>query len=139
MEKRNLTCIGCPMGCQITVEFEGEEVFSVKGNTCAIGDKYARQEVTHPERTVTSTVVVVGGAKERTSVKTNANIPKDKIFQCMEEINKGLPGLDCGSCGAPTCRAMAEDIVRGKAKETDCIHKLKAKIQSVYDQLKNTI
>ena len=45
MEKRNLTCIGCPMGCQITVEFEGEEVFSVKGNTCAIGDKYARQEV----------------------------------------------------------------------------------------------
>ena len=88
MEKRNLTCIGCPMGCQITVEFEGEEIFSVKGNTCAIGDKYARQEVTHPERTVTSTVVVLGGAKERTSVKTNANIPKDKIFQCMEEINK---------------------------------------------------
>ena len=83
MEKRNLTCIGCPMGCQITVEFEGEEVFSV-----AIGDRYARQEVTHPERTVTSTVVVVGGAKERTSVKTNANIPKDKIFQCMEEINQ---------------------------------------------------
>ena len=88
MEKRNLTCIGCPMGCQITVEFEGEEVFSVTGNTCAIGDKYARQEVTHPERTVTSTVVVVGGANERTSVKTSSNIPKDKIFQCMDEINK---------------------------------------------------
>ena len=75
MEKRNLTCIGCPMGCQVTVEFEGEEVFSVKGNSCAIGDKYARQEVTHPERTVTSTVIVVGGAKERTSVKTKGNIP----------------------------------------------------------------
>ena len=88
MEKRNLTCIGCPMGCQVTVEFEGEEVFSVKGNSCAIGDKYARREVTHPERTVTSTVVVVGGAKERTSVKTKGNIPKDKIFRCMEEINK---------------------------------------------------
>ena len=88
MEKRNLTCIGCPMGCQLTVEFEGEEVFSVKGNSCAIGDNYARKEVTHPERTVTSTVVVVGGAKERTSVKTKGNIPKDKIFQCMEEINR---------------------------------------------------
>lgn len=57
----------------------------------------------------------------------------------MEDILEGLPKLDCGSCGAPTCRAMAEDIVRGKAKETDCIHKLKAKIQNVYDQLKNTI
>lgn len=62
-----------------------------------------------------------------------------EMMSRMEEIHKGLPGLDCGSCGAPTCRAMAEDIVRGKAKETDCIHKLKAKIQSVYDQLKNTI
>ncbi|MBQ7745556.1 MAG: ferredoxin, partial [Ruminococcus sp.] len=62
-----------------------------------------------------------------------------QMMSDMEEILSGLPGLDCGSCGAPTCRAMAEDIVRGKAKETDCIHKLKAKIQNVYDQLKNTI
>ena len=65
----------------------------------------------------------------------------DDIFEAMdmmekmEEIEKNLPGLDCGSCGAPTCRALAEDIVKGNAKETDCIHKLKARIQSVYDQL----
>ena len=57
----------------------------------------------------------------------------------MEEICKDLPGLDCGSCGAPTCRAMAEDIVKGIAKQTDCIHKLKQHIQNVYDQLKNTL
>ena len=57
------------------------------------------------------------------------------MMEKMEEICKTLPGLDCGSCGAPTCRALAEDIVKGNAKETDCIHKLKAKIQSVYDQL----
>ena len=93
MEKRNLTCIGCPMGCQITVEFEGEEVFSVKGNTCAIGDKYARQEVTHPERTVTSTVIVTGGDKERCSVKTKGNIPKEKIFDCMADIKSVTASL----------------------------------------------
>lgn len=57
------------------------------------------------------------------------------MMEKMEKIQSGLPGLDCGSCGAPTCRALAEDIVKGNAKETDCIHKLKAKIQSVYDQL----
>lgn len=57
------------------------------------------------------------------------------MMEKMEDICKTLPGLDCGSCGAPTCRALAEDIVKGNAKETDCIHKLKAKIQSVYDQL----
>ena len=59
------------------------------------------------------------------------------MMEKMEEICKTLPGLDCGSCGAPTCRALAEDIVKGIAKETECIHKLKAKIQSVYDQLGN--
>jgi len=62
----------------------------------------------------------------------------DKMEQ-MEKICKDLPGLDCGSCGAPTCRAMAEDIVKGIAKQTDCIHKLKQHIQNVYDQLKNTL
>ena len=57
------------------------------------------------------------------------------MMERMETIIKDLPGIDCGSCGAPTCRAMAEDIVRGKARETDCIFKLKAKIQNVYDEL----
>ncbi len=61
------------------------------------------------------------------------------MMEQMEQICATLPGLDCGSCGAPTCRAMAEDIVKGNAKETDCIFKLKEKIQNVYDQLKNTL
>lgn len=61
------------------------------------------------------------------------------MMEEMENICKGLPGLDCGSCGAPTCRALAEDIVKGNAKETDCIFKLKEKVQNVYDQLKNTL
>ena len=87
MEKRELTCIGCPMGCQITVELEEGEVISVKGNTCPIGDNYARNEVTHPERTVTSTVLIEGGDKCRLSVKTKSNIPKDKIVDCMKEID----------------------------------------------------
>lgn len=88
METRNLTCIGCPMGCQITVELEGDKILSVNGNNCAVGDRYARQEVIHPERTVTSTVVITGGDKPRLSVKTAHNIPKDKIFDCMAEIDR---------------------------------------------------
>ncbi len=88
MERRELTCIGCPMGCAITVELENGEVKTVTGNTCAIGDKYARNEVTHPERTVTSTVVILDGEKPRLSVKTKGNIPKDKIGACMKEIDQ---------------------------------------------------
>ena len=52
MEKRDLTCIGCPLGCQITVTMENGEVTDVKGNTCPRGDKYAREEVTNPTRVV---------------------------------------------------------------------------------------
>ncbi len=46
----------------------------------------------------------------------------------IETLSQELPGLDCGSCGAPSCRALAEDIVRGNAKETDCIIRYKEKI-----------
>lgn len=91
MEKRELTCIGCPMGCQLTVEIEDKEVISVKGNTCQKGDIYARKEVTNPTRIVTSTVVVTGGDKPRLSVKTANDIPKDKIFEVMKEIDAARP------------------------------------------------
>jgi Na+-translocating ferredoxin:NAD+ oxidoreductase RNF subunit RnfB len=41
-------------------------------------------------------------------------------YQTIEKLTEKLPGLDCGACGSPTCRALAEDIVLGKALETDC-------------------
>jgi iron only hydrogenase large subunit-like protein len=39
----------------------------------------------------------------------------------VDELIKKFPSKDCGACGAPTCKALAEDVVRGKAKETDCV------------------
>jgi hypothetical protein len=41
-------------------------------------------------------------------------------YQAIEKLLERLPGLDCGACGSPTCRALAEDIVQGKAAEVDC-------------------
>ena len=49
----------------------------------------------------------------------------------LEEICAKFPGLDCGSCGAPSCRALAEDIVRGFATENDCIHVLLDKLNAL--------
>ena len=46
-------------------------------------------------------------------------------MSAIENIYKTLPHLDCGSCGAPNCYALAEDIVNGEASETDCIIKLR--------------
>ena len=88
MEKRELICIGCPMGCSVTVTMDSGEIVDVKGHTCPRGESYARKEVTDPTRIVTSTVAVVGGKRERVSCKTASDIPKDKIMQVMEAINK---------------------------------------------------
>ena len=88
METRDLTCIGCPLGCALTVEMENNEVVSVTGNTCKRGDVYARKEVTHPTRIVTSTVRVENGEIAMVSCKTQNDIPKEKIFDIMKEINK---------------------------------------------------
>ena len=89
MEERKLTCIGCPMGCPLTVVMNGKDVVSVTGNTCRRGDVYARKEVTNPTRIVTSTVHVSGGSIDMVSVKTKEDIPKDKIFECVRAL-KGI-------------------------------------------------
>lgn len=88
MNTRELTCIGCPMGCTVTVEMDGAEITAVSGYTCPRGETYARKEVTHPTRIVTSTVRVTGGERERVSCKTAQDIPKDKIMDIMFEINR---------------------------------------------------
>ncbi len=49
----------------------------------------------------------------------------------IDELEKSLPGLDCGSCGAPSCHAFAEDIVRGYASETDCIFRLRELVEKL--------
>lgn len=89
MEVRELICIGCPLGCPVTVTMDNGEVVGVKGNTCKRGDIYARKEVTNPTRIVTSTVKVKGGSLAMVSVKTQSDIPKGKIFECVRAL-KGI-------------------------------------------------
>lgn len=86
MEKRSLTCIGCPLGCTVTVELDNGQITAVTGNTCKRGDDYARKEVTHPMRVVTSTVRVTGGDIPVVSVKTERDIPKEKIMDIMRSL-----------------------------------------------------
>ena len=83
---RELTCIGCPLGCSITVTMNGTDVVSVTENTCPRGDAYARKEVTNPTRIVTSTVRVEGGISPMVNVKTASDIPKAKFFECASAL-----------------------------------------------------
>lgn len=88
MERKYLTCIGCPMGCQLIVDMKDGEVVSVTGNTCQRGEIYARKEVTNPTRIVTSSVPCIGGKLPVVSCKTREDIPKDKVFACMEALRQ---------------------------------------------------
>ena len=53
----------------------------------------------------------------------------------IERIYKELPGFDCGSCGSPTCRTFAEDIVQGNATKMECIHKMKEQLRVMAEQM----
>ena len=94
MDTRVLTCINCPMGCRITVTMDAGKITSITGNTCKRGEIYAGTEVTAPVRTVTTTIKVTCGIQDRVSCKTREPVPKEKIFEVMDEVNKA-------SCQAP--------------------------------------
>jgi hypothetical protein len=65
----------------------------------------------------------------------------DDVAKAIEKMNlidkiyDDLPGLDCGSCGSPSCKTLAEDIVRGYASEMDCIFKLREKVKGLAQQM----
>ena len=82
-ETKELTCIGCPLGCAITVTLTDGTVSSVTGNTCPRGDAYARKEVTNPTRIVTTTVRVKGGVSPMVNVKTASDLPKPGFLTAL--------------------------------------------------------
>ncbi len=83
---RDLTCIICPRGCALHIEFNDGQITSVTGNTCPRGKQYAIDECTHPVRTVTSTVRT--DRDTVVPVKTNKPIPRELMLDCMAVIRK---------------------------------------------------
>lgn len=70
--------------------------------------------------------------RPRPSIKLSDDINQAiSMLQEVEKIYADLPGLDCGSCGSPSCRALAEDIVRGYAEPSYCVFKLREKLQQL--------
>ncbi len=81
-------------------------------------------------------LVWTGNIEYKPVMKLDNDIAKAmKKLEELETIHERLPGLDCGACGAPSCRALAEDIVRGSANETDCIFKLREKVRDLAAQM----
>ena len=104
------------------------------GGTC--GEIVYRIDFTHPDEAVKASYLTKYNLYTERPITPNRVMRLDddiieamRKMEEMEQIVRSLPGYDCGSCGSPTCRTFAEDIVRGFATKMDCIHVLK-------DQLK---
>ncbi|MBQ2897438.1 MAG: 4Fe-4S binding protein [Clostridia bacterium] len=71
-----------------------------------------------------------------TILKLGSNMSESiKMMEAIDKLAKKLPGLDCGSCGAPSCSALAEDVVKGYAKESDCIFIYKEKLKTFMNEM----
>ncbi|MBD5560403.1 MAG: DUF1667 domain-containing protein [Clostridia bacterium] len=79
-----LTCIRCPRGCQLQVDSD----LNVQGAGCPQGISYAREEMTHPERTVTATVRLESSTLRRLPVKTREPVPKDKVPAVISALQR---------------------------------------------------
>lgn len=114
-----MICIGCPMGCELTVEVENGVAVSVSGNTCGIGKKYAETEVSAPVRTVTSTVMSDKGIP--VPVKTAGAVPKEKITEvlaCIKKTTVTLP-VKIGDTAVSDVAGTGVDVVVTKDTGTD--------------------
>jgi len=79
------TCIMCPLGCELDIEVVKGGEIKVSGNTCIRGEQYAKAEMTHPTRNISSLVRV---GERVVPVKSSAPIPKNKIDAVLNEISK---------------------------------------------------
>jgi len=92
MNKTQMVCIACPVGCKLEIEAvkNGETTYFVSGNKCPRGEKYGVKEMTNPTRMVTSTVKINKGLLSRLPVRTSDAIPKGMIFDCMKVLDEVL-------------------------------------------------
>lgn len=84
--KRELTCISCPVGCRLVVEWEDEGDIRVSGNRCSRGEEYGKEEVLAPKRVVTATAAIESKLLSRLPVKTDKPLPKELIPSLLARI-----------------------------------------------------
>lgn len=86
-ETHYITCVVCPLGCNLTVSLINGQIVNLKGNNCKRGYNYALAEITNPVRVLTTTVKIKGASFPLMPVKSDIPIPKKMLFDCMKVIN----------------------------------------------------
>ena len=113
---KEIICIGCPMGCRLSVVMEEGKVIKVTGNSCRKGIDYAKSECTNPTRTLTTTVKVVDAMYPLLSVRTSKPIPKGLLADCMkllEDVTVAAP-VEAGRVIVENILDTGADIIATK-------------------------
>ncbi len=133
-----IEALACPAGCvggPLTVEnpyIARARIRALERKAAALSPREARFEG----------AAINLGLEAAVPARSGLRLAPD-MFKAMimleeaEIIGESLPGLDCGSCGAPTCRAFAEDVAKGDAVITDCIFKLRENVRKLAEELIN--
>ena len=87
-EKVEITCISCPMGCDVELEVDDDEILCMEGNQCKAGKEYVKNEFHNPTRILPTTARVKGGVLPLVPVKTDKPMPKPLLEDAMNEIAK---------------------------------------------------
>ncbi len=85
-EKKNFTCVICPIGCEIEVELQDSEVACMKGDKCVKGKEFVLQELEEPMRILTTTIRIKGAKWAMLPVRTDKPIPKRLLFSVINEL-----------------------------------------------------
>jgi CxxC motif-containing protein len=86
--KKELTCIACPQGCQLEVEYNTKHIIRVTGNECRKGVSYAEAEVFNPVRMITTTIRIRQAESPLIPVKTSCAIPRSMAWPILNELTQ---------------------------------------------------
>jgi CxxC motif-containing protein len=111
-----ITCIICPVGCEVTVHHKERIITKIEGLQCKKGIGYAKEELFDPKRTLTTTMIVKDGDLPLVSVKSDRPITKDRLFDVMDaisEIDVQAP-IEIGDVLVENVMGLDADIVATK-------------------------
>ncbi len=127
-----LSCIGGCLGGPLTLT----NAFIAKTTQKKHMDDASKKSVSSNFKKNYEELVWTSNVEYKPVLKLDQNVSKAiEKLEMLEKFYEELPGLDCGACGSPNCRALAEDIVRGTANDTDCIFKLREKIRCLAEEM----
>jgi len=120
---KDFVCINCPLGCQLTINYDGEKILAVAGNACPRGIAYVKQEFICPLRVLT-TLIRVKGTDRPIGVRSDKPIPLQKLLICKDYLNhvEAIAPVQCGDILVKNICSTGANIVAASNSESKTLY-----------------